>query len=156
MKDAHDFYGLLRKFKLTRTQGLRLAEPEFVQGLPATCAKDVLESAASTSTSIMVFVGNPGMIQIHSGPIKKIVSMGAWINVMDSRFNLHLREDMVVKAWVVRKPTVDGIVTSVELYDAEGEAIAMFFGERKPGIPELEKWRALVSDIIAKSRMVEA
>jgi putative hemin transport protein len=156
MKDTHDFYGLLRKFKLTRTQGLRLAEPEFAQELAVTCVRDLLESAASTSTSIMVFVGNPGMIQIHSGPIQKIVSMGAWINVMDARFNLHLREDRVVKAWAVRKPTVDGIVTSVELYDAEGEAIAIFFGERKPGIPELEKWRALVSDIIAKSRMVEA
>lgn len=156
MKDTHDFYGLLRKFKLTRTQGLRLAEPEFAQEIPITCAKDLLESAASNGTSIMVFVGNPGMIQIHSGPVKKIVSMGSWINVMDSRFNLHLREDAVVKVWVVRKPTEDGIVTSVELFDADGEAIAMFFGERKPGIPELEQWRALVNGLVTNSRVVEA
>lgn len=155
MRDTHDFYGLLRKFQLTRTQGLRLAEPEFVEEMPVTCAKDVLELAASAGTAIMVFVGNPGMIQIHSGPVKKIVSMGSWINVMDSRFNLHLRVDTVVNAWVVRKPTEDGIVTSVELFDADGEAIAMFFGERKPGIPELEQWRALVKDLVTNSRTVE-
>ena len=156
MKDTHDFYGLLKKFKLTRTQALRLAEPEFVQEIPVTCVKDLLELAASTGTSIMVFVGNPGMIQIHSGPIKKIVSMGSWINVMDSRFNLHLLKDAVVKAWVVRKPTEDGIVSSVELFDAAGEVIAMFFGERKPGTPELEQWRTLVKGLVTNSRTVEA
>jgi putative hemin transport protein len=155
MQDTHDFFSLLRKFKLTRTQGLRLAEPEFVEELPVTCVKDLLELAASTSTPIMVFVGNPGMIQIHSGPITKVVSTGSWINVMDARFNLHLREDAVAKAWVVRKPTVDGIVSSLEVFDADGEAIAMFFGERKPGTPELEKWRSLVGDLIAKSNTVE-
>ncbi len=156
MKDTHEFFGLLRKFKVSRTQGLRLADPEFVQEVPVTCTKDLLELASSSETPIMVFVGNPGMIQIHSGPVKKVVSMGPWINVMDPRFNLHLREDCVVNAWVVRKPTEDGIVTSVEVFDADGEAIAMFFGERKPGIPELETWRTLVKDLLAKTATVEA
>ncbi|MDZ4056938.1 MAG: ChuX/HutX family heme-like substrate-binding protein [Polynucleobacter sp.] len=151
MKDTHDFFGLLRKFKLTRTQALRLAEPEFVEAIGADYIKDLLELAASSGLPIMVFVGNPGVIQIHSGPIKKVVSMGAWINVMDPRFNLHLRMDCIAKAWVVRKPTVDGIVTSVELFDADGEAIAMFFGERKPGRPERDAWRELIQELIITS-----
>ena len=103
----------------------------------------------------MVFVGNPGMLQIHSGPIQKVMSVGDWINVMDPRFNLHLRSDSVAKAWLVRKPTVDGIVTSVELFNANGEAIAMFFGERKPGKPELSTWRALADDLLARSTAIE-
>lgn len=48
---------------------------------------------------------------------------------------------------MVRKPTVDGLVTSLELFDQHGEVIAMFFGERKPGKPELAAWRALVEDL---------
>jgi len=156
MKDTHDFFGLLRKFKVSRTQGLRLAEPEWAEVIGVDYIKDLLELAASSGIPIMVFVGNPGMIQIHSGPIKKIVSMGAWINVMDPRFNLHLRMDCIAKAWVVRKPTVDGIVTSVELFDADGEAIAMFFGERKPGIPELETWCDLVQELIITSSVAGA
>jgi putative hemin transport protein len=48
-----------------------------------------------------------------------------------------VREDLVASAWVVRKPTVDGIVTSLEVFDADGCEIALFFGERKPGTPEL-------------------
>ena len=156
MKDTHDFFGLLRQFKVTRTQGLRLADPEFVQAMPVTVAKDLLDLAAGASTPIMVFVGNPGMLQIHSGPIQKVVSIGAWINVMDPRFNLHLRGDSVAQAWLVRKPTADGIVTSVELFNDSGEAIAMFFGERKPGNPELTTWRDLLNELLARSAAIEA
>lgn len=156
MKDTHDFFVLLRQFKVTRTQGLRLAEPAFVQALPVSCVKDLLEIAASTTTPLMVFVGNPGMLQIHSGSIHKVMLAGSWINVMDSRFNLHLQMDSVAQAWLVRKPTIDGIVTSVELFNNDGEAIAMFFGERKPGKPELGTWRALADDLLARSTAIEA
>jgi putative hemin transport protein len=155
MKDTHDFFILLRRFKVTRTQGLRLAEPGFVQALPVTCVKDLLETAASTGTPLMVFVGNHGMLQIHSGPIHKVMSAGSWINVMDPRFNLHLQMESVAQAWLVRKPTDDGIVTSVELFNDDGAAIAMFFGERKPGKPELGTWGALADDLLARSTAVE-
>jgi putative hemin transport protein len=156
MRDTHDFFVLLRQFKVTRTQGLRLAEPAFVQALPVTCVKDLLEIAASTATPLMVFVGNHGMLQIHGGLIHKVMLTGSWINVMDPRFNLHLQMDSVAQAWLVRKPTIDGIVTSVELFNDDGEAIAMFFGERKPGKPELSTWRALADDLLARSTAVEA
>jgi putative hemin transport protein len=156
MRDTHDFFVLLRQFKVTRTQGLRLAEPAFVQWIPVNCVKDLLETAASTDTPLMVFVGNHGMLQIHSGPIQKVMLTGSWINVMDPRFNLHLQMDSVAQAWLVRKPTDDGIVTSVELFNDDGEAIAMFFGERKPGKPELGTWRALADDLLARSTAVEA
>lgn len=156
MKDTHDFFALLRQFKVTRTQGLRLAHPDFVQALPVTFAKDLLEGAATAGTPLMVFVGNPGMLQIHSGPIHKVMLAQSWLNVMDPRFNLHLQMDSVAQAWLVRKPTDDGIVTSVELFDGNGEAIAMFFGERKPGNPELSAWRSLVSELLARSATIEA
>jgi putative hemin transport protein len=155
MKDTHDFFVLLRQFKVTRTQGLRLAEPAFAHALPVHCVKELLETAASTGTPLMVFVGNHGMLQIHSGPIHKVMLTGSWINIMDPRFNLHLQMESVAQAWLVRKPTDDGIVTSVELFNDDGEAIAMFFGERKPGKPELGTWRALTDDLLARSTAVE-
>jgi putative hemin transport protein len=97
----------------------------------------------------MVFVGNHGMIQIHTGPVVRIVPTGPWINVLDPDFNLHLREDAVAEAWLVRKPTRDGVVTSVELLDARGGLIATFFGARKPGKPEDPRWRALADGLAA-------
>jgi putative hemin transport protein len=99
---------------------------------------------------IMVFVANRGVIQIHTGPISRVVMLDPWLNILDKKFNLHLREDNIYDTWVVRKPTDDGIVTSLELFDAEGQAIAMFFGERKPGTPELESWCNMVNELLER------
>ena len=147
MADTHEFFPLLRRFGVARTQALRLAPAGMVQTLPNSTVRALLQGAAAAGTSIMCFVGNPGMIQIHTGPVKKIELMGPWVNVLDPGFSLHLREDLVAQTWLVRKPTADGIVTSVELFDAQGETIAMFFGERKPGQPEIEPWRELLATL---------
>ena len=66
--------------------------------------------------------------------------------MLDPTFNLHLREDAIASAWVVRKPTRDGDVTSLELFDKDGFCFTLF-GLRKPGKPELEAWRAVLSGI---------
>ncbi|HLU69346.1 MAG TPA: ChuX/HutX family heme-like substrate-binding protein, partial [Fibrobacteria bacterium] len=88
----------------------------------------MLELASARELPIMVFVGNPGCIQIHTGTVNNIKVMGPWLNVMDPEFNLHLREDRVAETWVVRKPTQDGTVTSIEAFTADGENIALLFG----------------------------
>ncbi|AMP04018.1 hemin-degrading factor [Collimonas pratensis] len=142
MQDTHEFFGLLRDFGVSRTQALRLAPPQFVRRLDNGAARLILDQAAASGLPIMVFVGNRGMIQIHSGPVANIKLMGPWLNVLDPGFNLHLREDKIVSSWVVSKPTRDGAVTSLELFDADGGTIAMLFGVRKPGQPELPAWRA--------------
>jgi putative hemin transport protein len=112
----------------------------------------LLGDAAVDALPIMVFVGSGGCIQIHTGPVHNIQPLdtpgGAqWINVMDPGFNLHLRCDMIASVWAVQKPTSDGVVTSVEAFDAQGELMAMFFGERKPGQHELQGWRELVAGL---------
>ena len=148
MQDTHEFFGLLRKFGVERQQSFRLTEGRFSHRLGQNAVHRLLDEAAMDGTPIMVFVGSVGCIQIHSGPVKRIepLQMGGaqWINVLDPGFNLHLREDMVAHVWVVEKPTADGVVTSVEAFDGRGELMAMFFGVRKPGQPELQVWRNLV------------
>jgi len=36
---------------------------------------------------------------------------------------------------------------SVEAFDGEGELMAMFFGARKPGVPERAEWRQIVAKL---------
>jgi len=145
LQDSHDFFPLLMKHKLSRVRALELAAGKFARRTDNDCVKTLLEKAAASGLEIMVFVGNPGNIEIHTGPVQKIVAIPSWINVMDEDFNLHLRTDAIAQSWVVEKPSVDGIVTSVEVFDAAGEMIAQFFGKRKPGNPELQEWRALAA-----------
>ncbi len=145
LEDTHEFFGMLRGLAVGRLQALRLAGSGFARRVPAESLATVLEVVRDNGTPIMVFVGNPGCIQIHSGPVTNLRRLGPWFNVLDPTFNLHLREDAVASAWVVRKPTRDGDVTSLELFDAEGFCFTQLFGRRKPGKPELEAWRAVLA-----------
>lgn len=147
MTDTRQFFDLLKKHKLSRTQAFRLIGNEFAVPLLTNTPARLLQAAAATGQEIMVFVGNRGCTQIHTGPVKTIQRIGNWINVLDRDFSLHLREDLVAQAWLVRKPTADGIVTSIELFDAAGEFIAYFFGKRKPGSPETTGWRMLAETL---------
>ncbi len=152
LRDTHEFWSLLQRFGVSRTQGLRLADPQFVQPVEPGCVHHFLSMASQERLPIMVFVSNPGMVQIHSGPVNRIAVMGPWLNVLDPRFNLHLREDHIASAWVVCKPTADGLVTSLEIFDQDGKTIAMFFGERKPGKPERCEWRSLIDRLLEESQ----
>ncbi len=147
MKDTHDFHGMLRKFDVARTQALRLIGDDLARPVRRDSLEEVLRSAAETDLPFMTFVGNPGIVQIHTGTIKKVAPMGPWINVLDPGFDLHVHTDRIQGAWVVRKPTADGIVTALELYDAEGEQIALLVGKRKPGQQESAPWRTLVEGL---------
>ena len=147
MKDTHEFFGLIGKHKLKRTQALRLAPAEHVKQVPNDTVRAILEAAAKTGTPIMAFVGSRGCIQIHTGEVKNLVTTGPWYNVLDPEFNMHLRETAIHSSYIVKKPSVDGIVTSLEIFDEKGEMIVQFFGKRKPGIPELESWREIVKNV---------
>ncbi|MCB0791408.1 MAG: hemin-degrading factor [Flavobacteriales bacterium] len=148
LKDTHDFYQLLRKFGVSRTQALRLApEGDFAVRVTTGALRYVLGEAHRRTLPIMLFVGNPGMLQIHSGEVGPLVDARGWMNILDRDLNLHVREEAIAQCWVVRKPTVDGIVTALECYDATGEMIIQVFGRRKPGIPELNAWRTLMWEV---------
>jgi putative hemin transport protein len=147
LKDTHDFFPMLKKFNLSRTAAMRLAPEGFTKKIGVDRIPVILEKAAKEQVPIMVFVENEACIQIHTGEINKILPMDTWINVMDPMFNLHLNLEGVAEAWITKKPTEDGIVTGVELFDAQGKLLVYFFGKRKPGIPELETWRTLVAEL---------
>lgn len=148
LKDTHEFFGMLRKFGVTRTQALRLAPDEtYAKTIEKEAIVKILEGAAEQKLPIMCFVGNRGNIQIHTGLVRKTMWHNQWFNVMDPDFNLHLDMSKIAQVWIVRKPTEDGTVTAIEVFNEMGDIIVQFFGKRKPGIPELEEWRNLVASL---------
>lgn len=157
LKDTHDFLHLLKKHKAQRQDAIKLASGKFTYQVDAALSpKQILDAASAEKLPIMIFAGNRGNLQIHQGKVRTIRVLdrghaGAerWLNVLDPDFNMHLRMDYVHAAWVVKKPTTDGEVTSVELFDKEKNLIAQFFGLRKPGIQELDGWRDLVKNLHA-------
>ncbi len=147
LEDTHQFFPLLQKFGVAREQALTLAPEGYAQRLSIAQFKTMLQQVAARNIEIMIFVHSKGCIQIHTGLVNNIVPMGSWLNILDPAFNLHLREDHVAQAWLVKKPTTDGIVTSIELFDQHQQPIALFFGKRKPAQPELTSWRNLLQEL---------
>lgn len=150
LRDTHDFIRILSTHKASRRQAFRLAGDDLAQPLLTQSASAVLRAAAAAEVPVMVFVGNRGIIQIHTGPVRKLVDVHGWFNVLDPEFNLHLDERRVTQAWRVRKPTDDGTVTSVELLDEAGDIVAQIFGARKPGKPEDAAWRTIAENLPAQ------
>lgn len=154
LKDTHGFFPMLRKYKANRLHALQLAEGAFTHQIFPESIQAMLEDVSKLEMPIMIFAGNRGNLQIHQDRINKIVYMergenpvSQWLNVLDPQFNMHLRMDLIHTAWVVHKPTTDGTVTSIELYDVGGNLVVQFFGLRKPGMPQREDWEALVDDM---------
>jgi putative hemin transport protein len=142
MVDTHDFFHLVRRHALSRRQALRLAGPERARRVPIASLATILERARDATAEIMVFVGNPGVLQVRSGVVNRLLRTGPWFNVMDPGFNLHVREDQLHEGWVVKKPTRSGIVTSLELQEKGGETVVMLFDKRRDrDLEEKQAWR---------------
>ncbi|WP_245875494.1 hemin-degrading factor [Tabrizicola aquatica] len=145
MTDTHQFLGLVKDQEMNRLGAYRVAGAPYVARLEPEAVTLTLRQAADNGIPVMIFVGNAGCIQIHGGPIEKIVPMGPWINVMDPRFNLHLRADRLAEVYRVWKPTRTGDVFSVEAFAADGELILQVFGYRKN--TPAEPWNTLVAGL---------
>ena len=147
--DVHQFHDMLQKHKLDRLTALERIGTDWAFPVPAASLETVLHHAARTALPVMVFVGNRGIVQIYTGTVKKLVSIPRWFNVLDADFNLHVLQSGIHATWVVRRPSEDGVVTSLDGFNAHGELVFSVFGERKPGVPELAGWRALMAELEA-------
>lgn len=144
MTDTHQFNTLVRRLKMNRLGANRLVGAPFARRLDVAAVPLMFERIQQSGQQIMFFVGNNGCIEIHSGPIHNLKPMGPWLNVLDPRFDMHLRTDHVAEVWLVDKPTKRGPAISIEAFDAAGELIFQCFGMRPEKGGDAEGWAALV------------
>ena len=144
MTDTHQFMRLTSKLKMNRLGAYRIAGAPFVRALAPSAVDVMLETVRDREIDVMLFVGNRGCIQIHTGPVRTLKKMGPWQNVLDPGFNLHLRSDHIAEVWAVDKPTQRGAAVSVEAFDARGMLIFQMFGVGKEGRDSRPVWREIV------------
>ncbi|MEL6690023.1 MAG: ChuX/HutX family heme-like substrate-binding protein [Pseudomonadota bacterium] len=149
MTDTHQFMRLTSKLGMNRLGAYReVAGTDWVRPIDHSAMGQLLTAVSEAGQQVILFVGNRGNIQIHWGPLEKIVPMGPWQNVMDPRFNLHLRDDHVAEVYAVRKPTKRGEALSVEAFDANGMLIFQVFGRRTEA-DDLTGWSRILADLPA-------
>ena len=148
MTDVHQFFTLLKRHNLTRQQAFNLVADDLACKVSNSALAQILESAQQDGNEIMVFVGNRGCVQIFTGVVEKVVPMKGWLNIFNPTFTLHLLEESIAEAWVTRKPTSDGHVTSLELFAHDGTQIAQLYGQRTEGEQEQAQWRKQIASLI--------
>jgi putative hemin transport protein len=151
MTDTHQFRQLTSKLKMNRLGAYRIAGEPLARQLDTRAVDMMLTAVRDHGTEIMIFVGNPGCIQIHSGPVQTLRSMGPWQNILDPGFDLHLRLDHIAEVWAVNKPTQRGAAISVEGFDAEGRAILQVFGRRTDARDHRAEWDKIVAALPSAS-----
>ncbi|MCT6860134.1 hemin-degrading factor [Bartonella apis] len=156
MTDVHQLHDILKELKIGRHDAVKLVGSEFANEVRGDSVEILLQSAAEREVPIMCFVGNKGCIQIFTGKIEKLKKIDGWFNILDEKFHLHLLTSGISRIWNVRKPTSDGYVSSLEVFDQNGEMIIQFFGKRSAGEQEREDWRSLLSELPPAPEMAVA
>ena len=147
MTDVHQFYGMLKTLGVSRHTAVRAVGEEYAWPVDREAIGALLPQAAAAQMPIMCFVGSRGCAQIYTGPVSEIKAMGPWLNVLDETFHLHLRTDHIAEVWALRRPIREGPLTTIDAYDAQGQLIIQFFGERHEGEDERQDWRALAESL---------
>ncbi|MCT8341478.1 MULTISPECIES: hemin-degrading factor [Photorhabdus] len=151
MTNVHQFFTLLKNHNLSRQQVFNAVQDDLAYKVGNSALNELINAAYNDQNEIMIFVSNHGCVQIFTGKLERLMphqeenSDQKWINIFNRNFTLHLIESAIAESWVTRKPTEDGFVTSLELFDANGNQIAQLFGQRTEGTPEQTQWREQVA-----------
>jgi putative hemin transport protein len=145
MTDTHQFRQLTSRLKMNRLGAYRIAGEPLARQLVADAVDTMLQALRDQGTEVMIFVGNPGCIQIHAGPVHSLRRMGPWQNILDPGFDLHLRLDHLHEVWAVSKPTQHGAAISVEGFDRQGRVLLQVFGRRDENRDHRPEWGEIVA-----------
>ncbi|MGO2011838.1 MAG: hemin-degrading factor [Pseudoalteromonas sp.] len=153
LQDVHQFPALLTKFAVSRTQGLEIAGEQWAQEVSPDCLTEVFETVREQQSELMIFVNNHAAVQIYSGTLTNLKQVGPWYNVLDDEFNLHVKNQLFSRAFVVKKPTDNGATTvhSIEFFDTQGSTVMTLFGRRTEGKVQANDWIELCNNIREKA-----
>lgn len=121
MENSNECHHAVEVLGVTELQALRKLDREFAFKVSPDVLADVMATVVDAKMPIKIVVKNKGAIQSHNAVIKTIRMMGKWFNILDAEFSLHLNEEAIASLWVVKKPLADSLVSSLELYDFQGE-----------------------------------
>lgn len=144
LDDTHSFHGMLRRHGVDRLQAIELATGSFSREVQRESVSQLLEEVQARKWPLMVFVGNPGMIQIYSGLVANLLPTGSWFNVIDPDFNLHIDREGIERVFVVEKPSKHGSVWSLEIFSADRTLILSLFAVRTDDSPPDEVWKLML------------
>lgn len=149
IRDVHEAsriikrYGIHRREKIYKALGEVYAIPLSVESV-----EQLLVRASTDDIPLMIFAMNHATVQNYAGPVKKLLRTGPWFNVLDPDFNLHLRTEGIGQVWLIKKPSDDGWVTTINVLDNDGFEFLLIADHRVRGEAESSQWQDLCRDLV--------
>ena len=150
MTDVHQFFGLLRQHNLSRQLAFRLVPDDLACQVDNLAVVSLLEQVCNDGNEIMVFVTNTGCIQIFTGSVQQVSVQHGSLSIVAEKSAININLDKINESWLTRKPSGDGHVTSLELFNAKGQQIAQLYGQRTEGNTEQSTWRQQVEALYSR------
>lgn len=147
LTDVHEFARLVKDFGITRERAFELIGNDAAYRVLPNAIQMLFDAAVKQDQEVLAFVSNPGMIQIYGGRIEQTFVAENWYQAQAQDFRLALMRDRIDRGWVVKRPAKDGLITSVEFYDANGDQIINIFSRRQRGKEESDVWRKIVAGL---------
>jgi len=142
MQTSGDFFRLLRTFELSRPAAYRQVEGAFARRLPASATGLLLEALAGAEVPLALRFASRGAILVHRGIVERVCTAGNALCVLDPGVRLELDLARAAECWLVRRPDACGERLSLELLDAQGDAIVTVRDARSDHEPSDPRWLA--------------
>lgn len=147
MKEVHDFYLIMNKYKLNRQEIFQCVGEDLAYMVNSSALYEIIHSAKDNNEELTIFVANIGCVQIYTGLIGNIFLKEDWLNIFNKNNKLHIAYKDIDACWIVRKPGEHGYVTSLEVFSTSGEQIVQIYGQRNEGEPERASWRNIIENV---------
>ena len=103
-----------------------------------------LQAAANDALPMVVYTDETRTIPVYAGIVKRMDLTPSSVSIINLCSEFHLQKDTISNIQLVQKPTAYGLVTSIALWDAQENVIALFLSSRKPDKYTSCKWRVLI------------
>ncbi len=145
--DVHESKQLIREYQGDSRAVYRALGEPYARLRAADCVEQLLNLLVEYQQECMIFGMNAHAVQSYSGPVNKLLRTGPWFNILDPGFNLHLRTDLIGDVWQVTRPSVDSGVTSIVVFDQQGQEMLVLTDNRSRGQEESEGWRLVLQQL---------
>jgi putative hemin transport protein len=103
-----------------------------------------LDAARSEVVPVSVAVRSPGTVQRFSGLLHDVAAGVDTVELAAPWVRVRIAIASLAEAWLVRTPSLDGPVTSLEVFDARANVVLSVSAARWPGKPEPAPWNELL------------
>lgn len=142
-----DFTIMLQRFSISRAQAVRLAGESRAQAVAKSTFSVALRCASNAMVPLALSVESAGVTQVYTGLTRRVEASGGLLALIEPGFRLYVSEPRIKSAWLVRRPSEQGVLSSLQYFDADDQPVLRVAGNTTPGEPGLKRWERLVASL---------